>query len=397
MPKMLRHHPHAPILLAYLRVFAMSVAAFVVCTTEFIPIAMLTDIGKGFNMSAADTGIMITVYAWVVSLASLPLMLLVANAERRRLLLALFVVFVAGHVLSAVAWSFPVLLVSRVLIALTHALFWAITASLVMRLAPAGRRQQALGWMSLGTSMATVLGLPLGRLVGQWLGWRFTFALIGVLALGVMVLLAKILPRLESKNAGSLKSLPLLAKRPRLLGMYAMAVLIVSAHFTAYSYIEPYVLEITHMPPDTATAVLLVFGLSGMAASWLYSRFYTKHPNPTLIGSALLLLVSLLLLKPLGGGTAMMFALSLVWGIGIGVLGLSMIAHVIRYAPDATDVANAIYSGSYNIGIGGGALLGGIISRHWGMGALGWVGAAIAAVALAIFAWTQLGFKGKQA
>ncbi|MFC2418063.1 MAG: MFS transporter, partial [Eikenella corrodens] len=118
---MLKHHPHAPILLAYLRVFAMSVAAFVVCTTEFIPIAMLTDIGKGFNMSAADTGIMITVYAWVVSLASLPLMLLVANAERRRLLLALFVVFVAGHGLSAVAWSFPVLLVSRVLIALTHA------------------------------------------------------------------------------------------------------------------------------------------------------------------------------------------------------------------------------------------------------------------------------------
>ena len=74
-----------------------------------------------------------------------------------------------------------------------------------------------------------------------------------------------------------------------------------------------------------------------------------------------------------------------------------MIAHVIRYAPDATDVANAIYSGSYNIGIGGGALLGGIISRHWGMGALGWAGAAIAAVALAIFAWTQLGFKDKQA
>ena len=92
-----------------------------------------------------------------------------------------------------------------------------------------------------------------------------------------------------------------------------------------------------------------------------------------------------------------MFALSLVWGIGIGVLGLSMVAHVIRYAPDATDVANAIYSGSYNIGIGGGALLGGIISRHWGLGALGWVGAALAVAALAVFAWTQLGFKTKPA
>jgi len=119
---MLKHHPHAPILLAYLRVFAMSVAAFVVCTTEFIPIAMLTDIGKGFNMSAADTGIMITVYAWIVSLSSLPLMLLFAPMERRKLLLGLFTVFIAGHALSVAAWSFPVLLLSRVMIALTHAL-----------------------------------------------------------------------------------------------------------------------------------------------------------------------------------------------------------------------------------------------------------------------------------
>ncbi|OAM26628.1 sugar transporter [Eikenella longinqua] len=389
---MFKQHPHAHILLAYLRVFALSVAAFVVCTTEFIPIALLTDIGRGFDMPAADTGIMITVYAWVVSLASLPLMLLVARLERRRLLLALFAVFVAGHALSALAWSFPVLLASRVLIALTHALFWAMTASLVMRMAPIGCRQQALGWLSLGTSMATVLGLPLGRLVGQWLGWRATFALIGVLALGVMVLLAKILPILESRNAGSLSSLPLLAKRPRLLGMYAMAVLAVSAHFTAYSYIEPYALEVTHMPPDTATMVLLVFGLSGMVASWLFARFYPKHPQPTLLLAALLLVVSLLLLRPLGGSEAAMFALAPAWGIGIAVLSLCMTAYVMRYARDAADVANAIYSGSYNIGIGGGALLGGMVMRHWGLGALGWVGAGLAAAALAVFAWTQMGF-----
>ena len=183
--------------IAYLRVLAFAIAAFVVNTTEFIPVAMLTDIGKGFNQSAADTGIMITVYAWIVSLSSLPLMLLFAQVERRKLLLGLFAVFIAGHALSVAAWSFPVLLVSRVMIALTHALFWAITAVLVMRVAPRGKRQQALGWMSLGSAMATVLGLPLGRIIGQALGWRATFALIGVLAVGVMVLLLKILPRLE--------------------------------------------------------------------------------------------------------------------------------------------------------------------------------------------------------
>lgn len=380
---------------AYLRVFALAVAAFVVNTTEFLPIAMLTDIGRGFNMSEADTGIMITVYAWVVSLASLPLMLIAARTERRRLLLSLFAVFVAGHALSVAAWSFPVLLVSRVVIALTHALFWAITAALAMRLAPRGKRQQALGWLSLGTAMATVLGLPMGRIIGQLLGWRATFALIGILALGVMLLLAKILPRLESRNAGSLASLPQLARRPLLLGVYGMTVLMVVAHFTAYSYIEPYVLRITQMPPQTATAVLLVYGVSGMAASWLFSRFYPSRPNTTLLTAAGLLLFSLLLLNPLGGSTAAMFALVFVWGIGIAVASLSVIGHVMRYAADATDVANAIFSGCCNIGIGGGALLGGIVMRHWGLGALGWTGAALAAGALAVFGWTQLRFAEK--
>lgn len=380
---------------AYLRVFALAVAAFVVNTTEFLPIAMLTDIGRGFNMSEADTGIMITVYAWVVSLASLPLMLIAARAERRRLLLSLFAVFVAGHALSVAAWSFPVLLVSRVVIALTHALFWAITAALAMRLAPRGKRQQALGWLSLGTAMATVLGLPMGRIIGQLLGWRATFALIGILALGVMLLLAKILPRLESRNAGSLASLPQLARRPLLLGVYGMTVLMVVAHFTAYSYIEPYVLRVTQMPPQTATAVLLVYGVSGMAASWLFSRFYPSRPNTTLLTAAGLLLFSLLLLNPLGGSTAAMFALVFVWGIGIAVASLSVIGHVMRYAADATDVANAIFSGCCNIGIGGGALLGGIVMRHWGLGALGWTGAALAAGALAVFGWTQLRFAEK--
>lgn len=380
---------------AYLRVFALAVAAFVVNTTEFLPIAMLTDIGRGFNMSEADTGIMITVYAWVVSLASLPLMLIAARTERRRLLLSLFAVFVAGHALSVAAWSFPVLLVSRVVIALTHALFWAITAALAMRLAPRGKRQQALGWLSLGTAMATVLGLPMGRIIGQLLGWRATFALIGILALGVMLLLAKILPRLESRNAGSLASLPQLARRPLLLGVYGMTVLMVVAHFTAYSYIEPYVLRVTQMPPQTATAVLLVYGVSGMAASWLFSRFYPSRPNTTLLTAAGLLLFSLLLLNPLGGSTEAMFVLVFVWGIGIAVASLSVIGHVMRYAADATDVANAIFSGCCNIGIGGGALLGGIVMRHWGLGALGWMGAALAAGALAVFGWTQLRFAEK--
>ena len=236
-----------------------------------------------------------------------------------------------------------------------------------------------------------MLGLPLGRIIGQALGWRATFALIGILAIGVMLLLMKILPRLESKNSGSLESLPLLAKRPHLLGLYALTIMMATAHFTAYSYIEPYALTITQLSEQMTTWVLLLFGVSGMVASMLFARFYPRRPNPTLLISGAIVLLSLLLLKPLGHNPAALFALIFTWGIGIACVSLSMIGHVMRYAPDAADVANSIYSACYNVGIGGGALLGGIVMRTntLGLANIGWVGAALAALALLIFVWTQ--------
>ena len=368
----------------WVSVCALAVGAFIFNTTEYIPIALLSDIGQSFGKAATEVGMMITVYAWIVALLSLPLMLMTKNIERRKLLLMLFALFALFHALSFFSWNFNILLVSRIGIALTHAVFWSITASLAVRLAPTGKTNQALGLLSTGTVLAMVLGIPLGRVVGQYFGWQLSFLLIGVCAAGVMVVLAKNLPALPSQNTGSLSSLPSLFKRRNLMLLYAMTVLIITAHFTAYSYIEPFVLQVGGFKAEQVTIVLSLYGLAGFAASYLFGKWFAKSQRLFMLGAVAVILLSALLLLPFASFPYAVYALVFIWGVAIVIVSLGMVSKVLAFASDATDVANSIYSGLYNVGIGGGALLGHYVTVWFGLSNIGIAGALLAAAGLAV-------------
>lgn len=379
--------------LSLLRVLAFSLSAFIFNTTEFVPVALLSDIAASFQMETATTGLMITVYAWVVFLFSLPLMLLTAKMERKSLLIKLFILFIASHILSVFAWNFWVLLISRIGIAFAHAVFWSITASLVIRVAPKDKKQQALGLLALGSSLAMILGLPLGRMIGQMLDWRSTFAVIGVIAFIVMLVMWKLLPHLPSQNAGTLSSLPILFKRPMLVGIYFLVAVIISGHFTGYSYIEPFVMNISRISPEMATVVLLVFGLAGILASMLFGRLYAKSPRIFISSAILLISFMQLLLLPLGHYEWVLFPLVFIWGVGITAVSIALQMKVLQLAPDATDVATAIYSGIYNIGIGSGALIGSVVMNKIGLAEIGFVGGGLALIGLLWFRHISLKFE----
>ncbi|EBY6992968.1 sugar transporter [Salmonella enterica subsp. enterica serovar Pomona] len=375
---------------AWLRVVTLAIAAFIFNTTEFVPVGLLSDIAESFHMQTAQVGIMLTIYAWVVAVMSLPFMLLTSQMERRKLLICLFVLFIASHVLSFLAWNFTVLVISRIGIAFAHAIFWSITASLAIRLAPAGKRAQALSLIATGTALAMVLGLPIGRVVGQYFGWRTTFFAIGMGALITLLCLIKILPKLPSEHSGSLKSLPLLFRRPALMSLYVLTVVVVTAHYTAYSYIEPFVQNVAGLSANFATVLLLILGGAGIIGSLVFGKLGNRHASSLVSIAIALLVVCLLLLLPAAESEAHLAILSIFWGIAIMVIGLGMQVKVLALAPDATDVAMALFSGIFNIGIGAGALVGNQVSLHWSMSAIGYIGAIPACAALV---WAVLIFR----
>lgn len=366
----------------YLRVMLMGVSAFVINTTEFVPVALLSDIAKDFSITTAQTGLMLTLYAWVVAAMSLPLMLLTSRLERKRLLLALFVVFIASHVLSVFAWSFQVLLISRVGIAFSHAIFWAITAAITLRVAPEGKRAMALSILATGTSLALVLGVPIGRVLGQWFGWRTTFAGIGILAFVVFILQIKLLPNLPSMFDGSFRKLPELLKNRLLVSLYIFCFVAFSADYAAYSYIEPFMNRIGSLSENSVTFILLLFGGAGLIGSYIFGRWSDKSTPMMMLVSIALILGSMLLMLWSVKSIWLFSMVTVIWGTAMMLLMLTVQTKVIEIDINAQDMVMAMFSGVINFGIGAGALLGGYAVSYISLSSVGFVGAGIASLAL---------------
>lgn len=369
---------------AWLPVMALAFAAFIFNTTEFVPVGLLPSIAESFNMNVAHTGLLITGYAWMVTIMSLPLTIITAKIERRLLLVILFIIFITSHLLAWLAWSFTSLMAARIGIACAHAVFWAITTPLAVRIAPFHKKAKALSFIVTGSSLATVLGVPIGTVIGQHAGWRITFLLIGLIALLVMVVLIWLLPKLPSSHAGSLKSLPSLFKRPALINVYILTAIIVTGHFTAYTYISPFMRDVG-FSKNFVVFLLLIIGGAGILGSIIFTKTTAKYPIGIFMSSIMILLACLLMLYLCAFSHITTALLCIIWGSVMTIIALSLQTKVLDVAPDASDVAISMYSGIFNIGIGGGALMGSIVLSHSDTSYVGYAGAIYLLIALLMF------------
>lgn len=373
-----------PIPLKYmLPLTGLAVSAFVFNTSEFMPIGLLTDISDSFGMTPAATGIMITVYAWVVGILSLPLMLATCRMELKRLLLLTLALFALGQAGSGLAVNFPMLMGARILVACAHSIFWSIAAPLATRLVTRTHQPFALSTIATGSSVAMIFGLPLGRVVGLALGWRMTFLVLAVISALALLYLWRVFPSLTNNSTFSTRDLPALVRNPLVSGIFVLSVLFATAYFTTYSYIEPFLGTIAGFAPDAITWTLMVLGVCGFFGSVLFSRFYGRHRFPIFRAGLLGLLVALMCFLPSAAFMPSMIACCMLLGTISTLFNVTMQAELIRNCSlAAAPVAMSIFSGIFNVGIGGGTFIGGRLAAASLLPDIGFVGAAIAACAV---------------
>ena len=225
---------------AWLPLIGMTVSAFIFNTSEFMPIGLLSDIAANFGITESHAGLLISVYSWVVTLLSLPLMLLVSKMSYRKLLLGTIALFGIFQVLSGVSASYGMLMVSRIGVACTHAIFWSVASPIAVRLVPEEHQTLAMSMIVTGTSVAMIFGLPLGRVIGLTVGWRMTFLCVAAVAFLVLFYLLFVFPKMSNGTPFQIRQLPQILKRRQLLGIYLITFLVASAYYTGYSYIEPF-------------------------------------------------------------------------------------------------------------------------------------------------------------
>jgi predicted MFS family arabinose efflux permease len=365
----------------------LGASAFVYVTAETIPVGLLPQIAHGLTVSEADVGLLLTSYAVVAGLTTIPLTALTMRIPRHLLIAATVAVFAVSQLAAALAPTFLVLMVARLLCALPHGVFWSAIAPVAARLAPPGRAGRATALVFLGNSLAIVLGVPLGTALGQWLGWRAAIGTLAVAGALCVVTLPAVLPAMPAlpedraaRTGAQLRAAVAIIRSGPVAAVCLVTALLVMGHFTPYTYLAPLVRRDGGLEGAGLSLLLLGYGVAGLCGNLVMGRFVDRRPGVLMIGSVTVIALSLAALVPVVGAVPTAIA-ALLWGGAFTATPVCLQAAILRVAPHARDAASAVYVVAFQIGIAGGALLGERLVAAGHLAALPVIGGALALLA----------------
>jgi predicted MFS family arabinose efflux permease len=379
-PPEIRERP----VLAWIAVAAVACGTFAIVTTEMLPVGLLTLIGPDIGVSTGASGQLMTTASIAAVVSALAIMIVAGRLDRRLLLAGMMTVLLAANLVTALVDSYALLLASRILVGLAIGGFWAVGAGLAVRLVPERSVARAGSIIISGISIASVVGVPAGTLIGDRAGWRAAFAVMAVLSLLVLIALVALLPKLPSSAGLRASDLTGLLRRGPVRAALLGLLLIVIGHFAAYTYVAPVLRDSAGLGGATIAVLLLVYGVAGVAGTFIAGSLAGRHLRKTLVGSAVLIAAATAAIPLAPGGTATAAMALALWGLGYGAVPVGLQVWTLRSAPEAPEGVSALFVASFQVAIGTGAVVGGLAVDRVGATAPMWLGALAAAATVAL-------------
>lgn len=370
-----------PTLTPWLAVVSVMTGIFAIVTTEILPIGLLTSIGASFDISDGMAGLMMTMPGLLAAFAAPLVTVTTARFDRRAMLCALILLLAAANFLAAAATDYWLLLASRVLVGVTIGGFWSIGAGLAGRLVPPASVGRATAVIFSSVPLGSVLGVPAGTFIGEVAGWRTAFVVMGVLSTAVLAALVLTVPKLPPERPTRLSELGTMLRGTGTRFALAMTFLIVAAHFGAYTYVTPFLEDVTVADPTTVTVVLLVYGAAGMLGNFLCGAAVSRYPRATFALVATAIAASTLLLPVLGRGLLGAIVLLTLWGIAYGGVPVCSQTWFAKAAPQSIEGSSVLFTASFQATIAMGALAGGLVVDRSSPAAVMTLGGLVAAAA----------------
>ena len=368
-------------------VLAMGLGGFSIGTGEFVIMGLLPEVARDMGVSIPQAGHLISAYALGVVVGAPVLAVLAAHWGRRALLMALMAVYALGNFASALAPGFGALAALRLVSGLPHGTYFGVAALVAAALARPNQRARAVGWVMLGLTSATLVGVPIAATLGEHFGWRAAFAFVGAIAVAAVVLVHRWVPAMPApRGASPLRELGALARRQVwfTLGIGAIGF---GGMFSVFSYIKPTLIEVAGMPQAVVPLALSLFGLGMVAGNLVGSRMADKALMPT-VGKLLAWSIGVMVLFVPAAHHPVTAALATFMLGTLVALGPALQIRLMDVAGDAQTLAAALNHSAFNAANALGAWLGGLaIAAGLGWTSTAWVGALLGLGGLGMFAW----------
>ncbi len=367
--------------------FALGVGGFGIGTGEFVIMGLLPNAARDLGVSVPTAGHLISIYALGVVIGAPVFAVLGAKWPRRALLIALMAFFTLGNLASALVPGFAGIAVARLLSGLPHGTYFGVAALVAASLVPREKRAQAVANVFLGLTIATLLGVPLVAAIGDWLGWRAAFAIVGVIGALTMLLVRLWVPHLPGDpGANPLRELGALRRKQVLLTL-ATGAIGFGGLFSVFSYVKPTLVELGHLPAAATPIVLALFGVGTVAGTLLGGRFADRGLDRA-ARWVLLWTIVVTTAFTFTAHSAIAGSINVLLVGTVIALGTILQTRLMDVAGDAQTLAAALNHSAFNIANALGAWLGGIaIDAGFGWSSTGWVGGLLAVAGLLVHQW----------